>query len=142
MELQNAPTALLQAKSPRVLSVDVLRGLTMSTMVFVNDAYGAQGSPWWLKHWSDLGKSAGPSGMTFVDVVFPAFLFIVGLSIPIALENRRRKGDRWLKIYGHILLRTASLLFLGILMVSGPSDKAMGWKPGLWQALMFTGAIV
>ena len=78
MELQNAPTALLQAKSPRVLSVDVLRGLTMSTMVFVNDAYGAQGSPWWLKHWSDLGKSAGPSGMTFVDVTSEPILMFNG----------------------------------------------------------------
>src|SRR5437763_315910 len=142
MELQNAPTALLQAKGPRVLSVDVLRGITMFTMVFVNGAYGAQGSPWWLKHWSDLGKSAGPSGMTFVDVVFPAFLFIVGLSIPIAIENRRDKGDSWLKIFGHVLIRTLSLLFLGILMVNSPSDKTMGWPAGLWKMLLYAGALV
>jgi predicted acyltransferase len=142
MELQNAPTALLQAKAPRVLSVDVLRGITMFTMVFVNDAYGAQNSPWWLKHWSDLPKSFGPSGMTFVDVVFPAFLFIVGMSIPIAIENRRVKGDRWLTIFAHILIRTLSLLFLGILMVNSPSDKTMGWPSGLWKMLMYSGALV
>lgn len=142
MELRNAPTALLQQRAPRVLSVDVLRGITMFTMVFVNDAYGAQNSPWWLKHWSDLPKSFGPSGMTFVDVVFPAFLFIVGLSIPVAIENRRAKGDSWLKICGHVLIRTLSLLFLGILMVNGPSDKTMGWPAGLWKMFMYSGALV
>src|SRR5437870_5791162 len=84
-------------KPPRVLSVDVLRGIVMFTMVFVNDTYGARGTPWWLKHWSDLGREFGPNGMTFVDVVFPAFLFIVGISIPLAIENRRSKGDSWLK---------------------------------------------
>ena len=134
MELQNAPTALLQAKAPRVLSVDVLRGITMFTMVFVNDAYGAQNSPWWLKHWSDLPKSFGPSGMTFVDVVFPAFLFIVGLSIPIAIENRRAKGDGWLVILGHVLIRTLSLLFLGILMVNGENNQSSGEESGNLEA--------
>lgn len=59
----------------------------MFTMVFVNDAYGASGMPSWLKHFKEDGN-----GMTFVDVVFPAFLFIVGLSIPVALENRRAQG--------------------------------------------------
>jgi predicted acyltransferase len=125
-----------------VLSIDVLRGLLMFVMVCVNDTYGAHGTPWWFKHWDALTKQFGPSGMTFVDVVFPAFLFIVGMSIPIAMENRRGKGDGWLKIYGHVLLRTASLVFLGVLMVESPSDKAMGWPAGLWETLMFAGAIV
>ena len=141
MELQYATPELAIAR-PRVLSVDVLRGIVMFTMVFVNDAYGATGSPWWLHHWDDLPKSFGPSGMTFVDVVFPAFLFIVGMSIPLALENRRAKGDSWLKIYGHVLLRTLSLLAIGVLMVEDPSDKKMHWIPGLWQVLMFGGVIV
>src|SRR5207248_5162486 len=98
MELQVAPALTSAKTTTRVLSVDVLRGIVMFTMVFVNDAYGAEGMPWWMKHWSDLGRGFGPSGMTFVDVVFPAFLFIVGMSIPIAIENRRAKGDSWLKI--------------------------------------------
>src|SRR3954471_16831381 len=109
MELQLAPPAIATSKPPRVISVDVLRGLVMFTMVFVNDAYGARGLPNWMKHYEDVHP--GGSGMTFVDVVFSAFLFIVGMSIPIPIENRRRKGDRWLKIIGHAIVRTASLVF-------------------------------
>src|SRR6478672_8354527 len=100
------------APPPRILSVDVLRGLVMFTMVFVNNVAGVRGVPWWMKHFPESGN-----GMTFVDVVFPAFLFIVGLAIPLAIENRRRRGESWLSIYGHVLLRTASLLALGVLMV-------------------------
>src|SRR5262245_178926 len=103
MEQPDLPLAPTQTR-PRVLSVDVLRGIVMFTMVFVNDAYGAKHMPWWMKHWDDLPKSFGPSGMTFVDVVFPAFLFIVGLSIPVALEGRRAKGESWLRIFGHVIL--------------------------------------
>src|SRR3954466_12997472 len=108
MELQLAEPVVMTDRPARVLSVDVLRGLVMFTMVFVNDAYGARGLPNWMKHYEDVHP--GGSGMTFVDVVFPAFLFIVGMSIPIAVENRRRKGDRWLKIIGHAIVRTASLV--------------------------------
>src|SRR3954471_1938249 len=142
MELQLASPSLLVSRSARVFSVDVLRGLVMFTMVFVNDAYGADHAPWWMLHWDALTKQYGPNGMTFVDVVFPAFLFIVGLSIPLAVENRRAKGDNWLKLYGHLLLRAASLIFLGVLMVNNPSSKAMGWPAGLWEMLFTVGAIV
>ena len=141
MELEASPPLIAKASS-RVMSIDVLRGLVMFTMVCVNDTYGAKGTPWWFKHWDDLHGQFGPSGMTFVDVVFPAFLFIVGMAIPVALENRRAKGDSWLKIYGHVLFRTACLVFLGVLMVEEPSDKVIGWPEGLWQTLMFAGAIV
>jgi heparan-alpha-glucosaminide N-acetyltransferase len=142
MELQVASPAIAAKTGLRVMSIDVLRGLVMFTMVAVNDTYGTRGTPWWFKHWGDLPKSFGPSGMTVIDIVFPAFLFIVGMSIPVALENRRSKGDSWLKIYGHVLLRTVSLLFLGVLMVEDPSDRAIGWRPGVWSALMYGGAIL
>jgi heparan-alpha-glucosaminide N-acetyltransferase len=112
----------------------------MFTMVFVNDVAGVETAPWWMKHYEESGR--GKNGMTFVDVVFPAFLFIVGMSIPLAVESRRNRGDSWLQIWFHILLRTAALLFLGVLMVNNPSAKAMGWPGGLWQTLMYSAAIV
>ena len=61
------------------MSIDVLRGLVMFTMVFVNDVAGVHGIPAWMKH----HHPDNASGMTFVDLVFPAFLFLVGMSIPL-----------------------------------------------------------
>ena len=60
------------AGSTRLLSIDVLRGLTILVMMFVNDLEGVRGAPAWMKH----VQPSTADGMTFVDVVFPAFLFI------------------------------------------------------------------
>jgi predicted acyltransferase len=125
------------SRAARVISVDALRGLVMLTMVFVNDVAGVRAAPWWMKHFP-----GDKSGMTFVDVVFPAFLFVVGLSIPLAIESRRARGQAWTAIFGHVLLRTISLLCLGVLMVKSPDPAQMGWPPHLWQVLMFSAAVV
>jgi predicted acyltransferase len=87
--LPSAPAAIPQ----RIVSIDALRGFVMFTMIFVNDLAGASKEivPDWMVHFSDRHK--GGSGMTFVDLVFPAFLFIVGMSIPIALSGRLAKGE-------------------------------------------------
>src|SRR5215475_3188421 len=78
----------------RVASIDALRGLVMFTMIFVNDIAGAPKEivPAWMKHFH------GKSGMTFVDLVFPAFLFIVGMSIPFGLGARLGRGEALGKI--------------------------------------------
>ena len=75
-----------QPRPMRVTSIDAARGLVMFAMIFVNDIAGVshQVVPDWLRHFN------GRSGMTFVDLVFPAFLFIVGMSIPCALGARLR----------------------------------------------------
>ncbi len=65
--------------SERIVSINALRGLVMFSMIFVNDIAGVSDVivPPWMKHFH------GKSGMTFVDVVFPAFLFIVGMFDPV-----------------------------------------------------------
>jgi predicted acyltransferase len=122
----------------RVASIDALRGFVMFTMIVVNDLAGAgKIVPPWLGHFH------GKDGMTFVDLVFPAFLFIVGMSIPFALGGRLRKGEPLWRIGGHVLLRTLALLMLGILMVNGsPNTQALGWSGAAWSALMYGGAIL
>jgi heparan-alpha-glucosaminide N-acetyltransferase len=125
------------AIAERALSVDGLRGLIIITMVFVNDIGRSAGLPWWLGHFKEDGN-----GMTFVDVVFPAFLFIVGMSIPLAIENRRRRGDSWRKIIAHVFLRSASLLIIGVLMVESPDDARIGWRDGLWSILLFVAVLL
>jgi heparan-alpha-glucosaminide N-acetyltransferase len=80
--------------------------------------------------------------MTFVDLVFPAFLFIVGLSVPFALGGRMAKGEPVWKIFGHVTLRTVSLLSIGILMVhETPDSGALGWSGNWWCVLMYLSAI-
>jgi predicted acyltransferase len=78
----------LESPTSRMASVDILRGLNMLLMVFVNDLWSLTDIPKWLLH-----VPPGTDGIGLSDVVFPAFLFIVGLSLPLAVEARRRKGD-------------------------------------------------
>jgi heparan-alpha-glucosaminide N-acetyltransferase len=123
----------------RLLSLDTLRGLTILVMIFVNDVAGVEGTPAWMKHI----QPPGADGMTFVDVVFPAFLFIVGTSIPFAIGARLRRGQPLWQVWSHILLRTVSLLVLGVLMVNEDqlSERSLLSKP-VWSFLLYFGAIL
>src|SRR5438477_7474021 len=117
--------------SGRIVSMDALRGFVMFSMIFVNDIAGAPDRivPPWMRHFH------GKSGMTFVDLVFPAFLFIVGMSIPLALSARLRKEALPNTVF-HIITRTLALLLIGIMMVNeSPDAAAMGWSPALWSVL-------
>jgi hypothetical protein len=69
--------------------------------------------PYWLEHARRTESLLG-----FSDIVMPAFLFAVGLSIPFAIETRRSKGDSKWKILSHILLRTFALLFMGFILAN------------------------
>ena len=123
----------------RILSIDVFRGLTIFLMVFVNDLMPVTGIPSWLKH-----ASADANAMTFVDVVFPAFLFIVGISIPLAMGVRLTRGESSLKIGRHIFFRTAGLIILGLFMVNSwemdgePKLISSSW----WDILLYLSAIL
>jgi heparan-alpha-glucosaminide N-acetyltransferase len=119
----------------RIASIDALRGFIMFVMIFVNDLgmIGGHLVPDWMVHFSDRAKG---SGMTFVDLVLPAFIFIVGMSIPFSMAASKRKGKTTTQIMGHVLTRTLSLLFLGVIFVGGwPSSVNMGWSAALWQTL-------
>jgi len=71
----------------RLASIDIFRGLTMVVMIFVNDLASVRGLPWWNYH-----MKATIDAMTYVDMVYPFFLFIVGLSIPLAIRQRMKKN--------------------------------------------------
>jgi len=97
----------------RLLSIDVLRALTMLLMIFVNDASGVNHIPSWLDHAKEY-----EDGMGFADTIFPCFLFIVGLSIPLAINNRISKGDSTLQLFIYIITRSAALLIMGFYHVN------------------------
>lgn len=93
----------------RIASIDIFRALTMLLMLFVNDFAGMSGLPHWLHH-----AAADEDMLGLSDLVFPAFLFCVGLSIPFAIGNRYRKGDSQLQVLGHLLSRSLALIVMGI----------------------------
>ncbi|HOC44141.1 MAG TPA: DUF5009 domain-containing protein [Thermoanaerobaculales bacterium] len=123
----------------RVISVDVMRGLTILAMIFVNDIAGVPDTPAWLKHI----QPPLADGMTLVDVVFPAFLFIVGLSIPLALRSRRAKGEAAAATVRHVLMRSLSLLVIGVFMVNAEHIASPGLlDENLWNLLAYSGVIL
>jgi predicted acyltransferase len=124
----------------RVVSIDVFRGLTIALMIFVNTVAGVKNIPLWLKH-----APADVDGMTLPDIVFPAFLFIVGMAIPFALRTRERKGQKKFEIWGHIFIRTIGLLALGFFMVNsygGYDENAMSIPISLWALNFYVCAIL
>jgi predicted acyltransferase len=123
----------------RILSIDALRGITILVMIFVNELSAVEGVPMWMKH-----MPADADAMTFVDVVFPAFLFIVGMSIPFAINNRITKGDSLFQLQWHILFRAIGLIVLGVFMVNaegGYNEEAMGMSIATWS-LLFYGCVI
>lgn len=124
----------------RVYALDVFRGLTIFLMVFVNEVAGVRGLPQAFYHMP--GKA---DGMTMVDWVFACFLFIVGMSIPFAIHQRIRAGDRFWQILKHIALRTLGLLVLGVFMVNaegGFHEESMLIPKALWALLIYPAAIL
>jgi hypothetical protein len=117
----------------RIASIDIIRALTMLLMIFVNDLWTLHDIPGWLEH-----AKAHEDAMGLADVVFPAFLFIVGLSIPFAIEARRKKSESDLQILLHIGKRALALVIMGFFMVNleNASSKTLLINEQLWQILM------
>ena len=104
----------------RLLSLDVFRGLTMAAMVIVNNPgdWGNVYSPLLHAEWH---------GCTPTDLIFPFFLFIVGVSITLS-----RKSSSW----GSILRRAAIIFALGLLLAGFPRFDLGGWRiPGVLQRI-------
>ena len=97
----------------RLASIDVIRAITMFLMIFVNDLWSLKNIPDWLKH-----TKAAEDGMGLSDIIFPAFLFIVGLSLPFALIARQAKGASQKQMLVYILTRAFALLVMGIFHVN------------------------
>jgi predicted acyltransferase len=119
--------------SQRLLSIDAFRALTMLAMIFVNDVSGVHNIPAWIDH-----VKANEDGMGFADTVFPAFLFIVGLSIPFAIGKRIAKQESFIKTEGHILTRSLALIVMGFFHVNldGYNSEAALLPYAVWEILI------
>jgi predicted acyltransferase len=100
----------------RLLSLDVLRGITIAFMIMVNNN-GGPGSWKFMNH-------AAWNGLTPTDLVFPTFVFVVGISIAFAFEARLAKGASRAQLARHTLQRAATLFILGVVVNTFPFYSA------------------
>lgn len=121
-------------ENKRVAGIDIFRGLTLALMIFVNDLPGMNNIPDWLKH-----MPREVDGLGLADIVFPLFIFVMGMSIPLSIEHRRKKGESNKKIMFHVLIRALALLIIGMFRVNIPSLNAelTGIPKNLWAMIAY-----
>ena len=117
----------------RNLAIDMFRGLTMVLMVFVNDFWTVLDIPHFLEQFATL-----EDGMGLSDIIYPMFLFAVGMSIPYAIDRRYEKGLSGESTLGHIFSRTFALLVMGTFICNQESREMEGCR-WLWIILFLVG---
>jgi predicted acyltransferase len=99
--------------SQRLVSLDVVRGITVAFMILVNNNGSERQAYWPLKH-------ADWNGWTPTDLVFPIFLLLVGITIVFSTQSRLAKGEAKRVLLMHAFERAAILFALGILVHGFP----------------------
>lgn len=93
------------------MSLDVFRGATIAAMMLVNNPGN------WSATYSPL-LHASWHGWTFTDTVFPFFLWIVGVAIPLSIVRRLEQGQSRRELFTHAVRRAAILFGLGLFLNS------------------------
>lgn len=129
MQTTTSPTSVRSSESltnpQRLLSLDAFRGLTVAGMILVNNAGD------WQYVYAPL-KHAAWNGWTPTDLIFPFFLFIVGVSITFALAG----GQEHTNVIGKILKRSFTLFMLGLFLAFFPKfDITTVRIPGVLQRI-------
>ena len=107
------PSSASPATPSRLLAVDFFRGLTVALMILVNNPGSWAHVPPPLRH-------AAWHGLTPADLVFPFFLFIVGVAISLSLERRREAGASRRELARKIGRRTVLIILCGLLLSGFP----------------------
>jgi predicted acyltransferase len=118
-------SGLAAIKPQRLISLDVVRGITIAFMIMVNNN-GGHGSWWFMNH-------AAWNGLTPTDLVFPTFLFIVGVTTVFGTEARLAKGAPKGELARHTAIRTGVLILFGIVVNNFPFFH--------WQHMRFYGVL-
>jgi predicted acyltransferase len=117
------------AASDRLLSLDALRGFDM--LWIVGGARLAHGlkdwTGWpWASWWANQMHHPEWVGFTAYDQIFPLFLFMAGIAIPMALQKQRARGVSLWKIHFKLLRRALTLIALGVIYNGGLQLKGFG----------------
>ena len=113
----------------RLVSLDVFRGITIAGMVLVNDPGSWEHIYWPLEH-------AQWHGWTPTDLVFPFFLFIVGVAITLAFASRVESGRTTRDLYLKVIKRTLIIFAIGLFLNAFPYfDFSVLRIPGVLQRI-------
>jgi predicted acyltransferase len=112
--------------STRLVSLDVFRGLVIASMILVEN-------PGWRAHTYAQLEHAAWFGATCTDMIFPSFLFMVGLAIPYSFASRLAHGADRVKLALRVLRRSIILILLGIALNGFPDYH--------WHTLRFPGVL-
>lgn len=119
-------------KTARIATIDVFRAITMFLMLFVNDIPGIKQIPHWLLH-----AKMDEDMLGFSDIIFPCFLFVMGMSVPFAILKRQEKGESLLGTSKHIIERTLALVVMGLFTVNlGSYDGEATGLPYSWYTIL------
>ncbi len=106
VEQAKLESARARTMPARLVSLDVFRGMTIAGMILVNNAGNWNAVYWPLDH-------AKWHGWTPTDLIFPFFLFIVGVSMVLSFEARRRRGATSGELLRHVVQRSAIIFAIG-----------------------------
>ena len=119
---QEATTLTHASSTSRLMSLDLFRGATIAGMILVNNAGDEVSSYWPLKH-------AQWNGWTPTDLVFPFFLFIVGVAMPFSFSARLKRGESRRELLRHVLWRGVVLFALGMFLNGFPNQYHLAsWR--------------
>ncbi|AEE98011.1 acyltransferase family protein [Mahella australiensis] len=97
----------------RIQSIDALRGICITAMIFMNN-------PGNSKYTSPLLLHAPWNGITLADLFFPCFIFVMGMVIPVSFGKRMAKGQTKGQLIAHLLKRSAMLFLIGLFLNAFP----------------------
>jgi predicted acyltransferase len=124
-EPNEAPVSVQQrpaTASERLVSLDLFRGATIALMILVNDPGDSRASYWPLEH-------AKWNGWTPTDLVFPFFVFIVGVAMAFSFTSRLQRGESRTHLLQHVLSRGAMLFALGVFLNGFPNQYQLDhWR--------------
>ncbi len=126
--------------APRLVSLDAFRGLTIAGMILVNNPGSWKDIYWPLEH-------AAWNGWTPTDLIFPFFLFIVGVSMMFSFAVRAERGATRGALARHVLRRSVIILAVGLFLAGFPYFHLSRIRiPGVLQRIavcyLFAGLIV
>jgi predicted acyltransferase len=123
-----APVAHSRPQPTRLFSLDLFRGATIAAMIVVNNQ-SSEAAYWPLRH-------AEWNGWTPTDLVFPFFLFIVGVSLVLSFAARLEQGASRATLVLHTLRRSAVLFAIGLALNGLASIQFDQWRiPGVLQRI-------